>query len=174
MTKEDLIKENAILKSDLERFKTLDEQWRRELSELLDNFVYSQDRGTHQTEKKVEVCSWLKIAFLIGEFKADADYSVTLQAREELKRENAELKQRIYELERPTSYWSGHKDLKFCASKEAFDEAWFSTHPFHRIAQLMPQMWQIDAAHIAQLDPFQLLPQALSRVQLRGIGRQAL
>jgi hypothetical protein len=50
----------------------------------------------------------------------------------------------------------------------------FSPHPFHRIAQLMPQMWEVKAAYIAQLDPFELLPQALARIQLWGISRQAL
>jgi hypothetical protein len=38
----------------------------------------------------------------------------------------------------------------------------------------MTQMWDVKTAYIAQLDPFELLPEALARVQLRGIGRQAL
>jgi hypothetical protein len=35
-------------------------------------------------------------------------------------------------------------------------------------------MWDVQTAYMAQLDPFALLPEALARVQLRGIGRQAL
>jgi hypothetical protein len=38
----------------------------------------------------------------------------------------------------------------------------------------MPQMRQVEAAQIAQFDPFELRPQPLPRVQFRGIGRQAL
>ena len=34
-------------------------------------------------------------------------------------------------------------------------------------------MREIDAAQVAQLDPFELLPEALPRVELRGIGWQA-
>ena len=33
-------------------------------------------------------------------------------------------------------------------------------------------MWQIETAHITQLDPLQLGPEPLARVQLRGIGRE--
>jgi hypothetical protein len=61
------------------------------------------------------------------------------------------------------------QELKFCASKEALNQAWFATDPFHRGAQLMPQMWDVETAHIAELDPLQLSPEALTRVQLRGI-----
>lgn|GEM_PF-1159926 len=65
-----------------------------------------------------------------------------------------------------------YKDLKFRTTKEPVDEAWFAPHPFHRVAQFMPEMWDIEAAQIAQFDPFELLPEAFIRVQLRGIGRQ--
>ena len=34
-------------------------------------------------------------------------------------------------------------------------------------------MTQVETAHIPQFDPFELLPEALTRVQLRRIGRQA-
>ena len=52
--------------------------------------------------------------------------------------------------------------------------AWFSPNPFDRVTQLMPQMREIEAAHIAQLDAFELCPQALARVQFGGIRREAL
>jgi hypothetical protein len=35
-------------------------------------------------------------------------------------------------------------------------------------------MREIEATHIAQLDPFEICPEALDRVQLRGIGRKPL
>jgi hypothetical protein len=67
-----------------------------------------------------------------------------------------------------------HKDLKFCTPKEALDKTRFIPHSFHRIAQFFPSMWDIEAAYIAELNPFELLPEPLARVELRGIGRQAL
>jgi hypothetical protein len=65
--------------------------------------------------------------------------------------------------------------LKFCASEseEALDEAWFSPDPFHRSPEFAPQMREMKAA-VAQLDPFELLPDTLVRIQLWGIGRQTL
>jgi hypothetical protein len=42
-----------------------------------------------------------------------------------------------------------HKDLKVCTTAEAVDEMWFATHPFHGVAQFVPQMWDIETAHIA-------------------------
>ena len=38
----------------------------------------------------------------------------------------------------------------------------------------MRQMWEVEAAQIAQLHAFELLPESLARVQLRGVGWQAL
>lgn len=52
--------------------------------------------------------------------------------------------------------------------------AWFGPDPFHRVTQRVPQMREIDAAHVTQLDPLELLPQALARIEVGGIGRQAL
>ena len=65
-----------------------------------------------------------------------------------------------------------HKDLKFRPTKAPLDEARFAPHPFHRVAQFMSKMWGIEAAHIAQFDPFERWPEAFIRVQLGGIGRQ--
>ena len=79
-------------------------------------------------------------------------------------------------LAQPTSIvlLSGHEDLEACTSEKALENSGFSPHSFHRVAQLTTQMWDVKTAHIAQLDPFELLPEALVRIQLRGIGRQAL
>jgi hypothetical protein len=64
-----------------------------------------------------------------------------------------------------------HKDLKFCTTEEAVEETWFATHPFHGVAQFVPQMWDIKAADIASFDPLELLPEALAWIQVRGVGR---
>jgi hypothetical protein len=56
--------------------------------------------------------------------------------------------------------------------KKAFDQARFSSDPFHRVAQFYTEMRDIEAAHIAQVDPFELLPEAFTRVQLQGIAWQ--
>jgi hypothetical protein len=46
----------------------------------------------------------------------------------------------------------------------------FSLHPFHCVAQLIPQLWEVKTAQIAQPDPFNLLPEALRRI----IGQEVL
>jgi hypothetical protein len=67
-----------------------------------------------------------------------------------------------------------HKDLKFSTSKTPFNYARLSTDPFDGRTQFMMEMRQIETAEIAALDPLQVCPEALSRVQLRGIGGQTL
>jgi hypothetical protein len=67
-----------------------------------------------------------------------------------------------------------HNDLKFGASKKPFNEAWFSTDPSDGIAEFAAEMGQIGTADIAELDSLQVCPEALTRVQLRGLGWQAL
>jgi hypothetical protein len=53
------------------------------------------------------------------------------------------------------------------------EHAWFSADPLDGIAQFTPEMGEIEAAQIPQLDPFELLPETFARVQLRSIGWQA-
>jgi hypothetical protein len=50
----------------------------------------------------------------------------------------------------------------------------FSSHPFYGIAEFAAEVGDIEATHVAQLDPFELLPEALPRIQLRGIRRERL
>src|ERR687896_671541 len=71
-------------------------------------------------------------------------------------------------------YWYGRKDLKFRPSKEAGDQVWFSTDSLHRLPYFVRQMWDIEAAHMAELVPLQLLPEPFAGGQLGGIGWQAL
>ena len=61
-----------------------------------------------------------------------------------------------------------------CAGKTGFDHAQLATDPLDGVAECSPEMREIEATHIAQLDPFEMCPEALNRVQLRGVGRQPL
>ena len=47
-------------------------------------------------------------------------------------------------------------------------------NPLHGIAQFSPQMRQRQAAQVAQLNPDELWPDAFIRIQVWGIGWQAL
>ena len=67
-----------------------------------------------------------------------------------------------------------HKGLKFRTAKEAVEDTWLVPYPFDRVAQFTPEVRDREAAHLAQLDSLELLPEPLVRVQLRGIGRQTL
>lgn len=102
LTKEQLIKDKAILEAKLENRITEDNRVREVLSELLDSYEYTQEYGYSNSKiKKVLTRSWEGIAFLIGELKADANYAMCIEAREDLKVENNVLKQRIHDLEKP-------------------------------------------------------------------------
>jgi len=54
------------------------------------------------------------------------------------------------------------------------DDARFSPHPFHRIAEFMVQMPKREAAHIPEFNALQMGPEALAGIQLWGIGGEAL
>lgn len=100
-TKEALIEDIGQLEERVHRHEMNDEQRRAVLSELLDSYEWEENSYGGGRKKKVLVRDWLGIAFLIGELKADADYAMCIQAREELKRENNDLRMRIQELEQP-------------------------------------------------------------------------
>ena len=72
------------------------------------------------------------------------------------------------------SYWPDLKDLKFGASRETFDNTWFSTDPFHHITRLTPKMRDSAAAHMARLNSSELLPGTIPWVQFWGIGQEVL
>jgi hypothetical protein len=67
-----------------------------------------------------------------------------------------------------------HKDLKTSTLETAFENAWFSSHPFHGTAEFAAQVRDIEATHVAQLDAFELLPEPLARIEFGSIGRQTL
>src|SRR5882724_3144144 len=54
------------------------------------------------------------------------------------------------------------------------DDARLPPHTFDGITEFTMGMRQVNTTDVAQLHAFELLPDSLIRVQLRGIGRQAL
>lgn len=83
-TKEDLLTENATLKEKINRMEHEDFELRTEFSKILDTYTPASDTY-FVPNKKPEISSWMEIAGLIGELKADANYSCVIAAREELK-----------------------------------------------------------------------------------------
>jgi|CXWL01.1.fsa_nt_gi hypothetical protein len=82
-TKEQLIKENAVLTQKLELAKRKDEEVRENLTSIL---LYSPQVYNSYSQKP-KIMSWIDIAFNMGELRADANYSMLIDSREELKRE---------------------------------------------------------------------------------------
>ena len=54
------------------------------------------------------------------------------------------------------------------------DQARFSTDSFHNIPEAYTQIREVEATHITQLDPFQVGPQPLTRIELWRIGTEPL
>lgn len=85
-TKTDLIKEVAALKALLQNEQTRDDSRRAELSDILDN-VEIEPGSYGPRSRRVITASWVRIAFLIGELKSDANYSIMLEKMRGLERE---------------------------------------------------------------------------------------
>ncbi len=94
-TKEDLIKEVAKLTEKLEARAASDLKTRTTLSELLGSYEWENEYYGNRKTRKVVVMDWLGIAFNIGELKSDAEYSLVLSVKEELKRENEDLRMTV-------------------------------------------------------------------------------
>lgn len=100
-TKEDLIKENAELSLIIKQNEVDDLKRRTTLSGLLDSYEWKVDAWDNKKTSVIHVRDWLGISFLIGELKADADYAMCIQARDQLRNENEMLRMRIKDLEFP-------------------------------------------------------------------------
>jgi len=100
-TKEELVKENAVLNQKLEGLNAKDFEIRKELSECLDSYENVREFGYTQATQSVNVQSWLGIAYLIGELKSDADFSLNIEREKMLRQENEELRRKIHEFENP-------------------------------------------------------------------------
>jgi len=80
------------LEDQIEEFKKADKDIRRELSELLGSFSYPKMLGFSNEDKEINVKSWMGISCLIGELKADANYSILLKTNTGLREEIEKLK----------------------------------------------------------------------------------
>ncbi len=104
-TKDSLLKQNLEFSMKIGLMEATDLKMRTILSELLGSFEYttSSDYGFsgRNKDKKVDVKEWVGIAFLIGELKADADYSILISEKVSLQNQNDNLRQRIIDLETP-------------------------------------------------------------------------
>jgi hypothetical protein len=67
-----------------------------------------------------------------------------------------------------------HKDLKLGALKKPCHHPRFSTDPCDGVAEFAAEMWQIETAPMAALDPLQVGLEPFARLEFGGIGRQAL
>lgn len=94
----------AIQKAENGRLRAEDERLRRVLCDMLDHVEYTKEGYAYSnlgSKRTVVIESWEGIAFLIGELRADADYSINISRREELTRENEELKNKLNDLLSP-------------------------------------------------------------------------
>lgn len=102
-SREEILKENATLRERIEQKRLEDENVRKVLSGLLDSYEYTQEYSySNRKEQKILIRDWVGIAFLIGELKADANYSMVIETREILRREKNDLEQKLFQLQNPT------------------------------------------------------------------------
>lgn len=101
-TKEELQKEAHKWRTLYEELEKRDIITRTTLSDLLDSHEYTQEYGySSKTSKKVVVRDWLGIAFLIGELKADSNYSTLIKTNNGLVQEREMLRTEIDALKNP-------------------------------------------------------------------------
>lgn len=101
VTKEQLLKKNAELEKSIEFYKSEDTRLREVFSDLLNSYEFTQEYGFGSGKRKdLVVQSWEGIAFLIGELKSDADYSLCLEREKELKQEINRLHEHIGQMQR--------------------------------------------------------------------------
>ena len=102
ITKEELIKNNAALESEVATLKSEDLRLRETFCDLLDSAEFVQEYGFSQNrERKVVVQSWEGIAFMLGELKADAEFSLSLERERILRDEKGQLLNELSRLSNP-------------------------------------------------------------------------
>lgn len=97
----DLEKKIAVLEADIRNFEEGDTRRRTILCELLGSYVKKEPTYTYDSGPKVDVLGWMGIAFLIGKLKADANFSQLIESRNNLRRENDDLREELYKLKNP-------------------------------------------------------------------------
>lgn len=88
LKRDDLLKENAQLKERIGVWERKDEEIRKQLTQIIRYYAFD----SYTVYQKSDTLTWLQIAFHMGELRADANYAMVLQAREDLKRELDALK----------------------------------------------------------------------------------
>lgn len=113
ITKEQLLEDNAKLQEQLNNWVSVDKTRRDTFAELLGQYTEESIFG-QKVNRKADDINWYRIAFLVGELKADADYSCLLAAREDLKRQNEKLLDEIWRLQHPKPEADGPCDSRPC------------------------------------------------------------
>ena len=90
MKKEELIKKNERLESDLDIWKSDDRRLRKEFTDLLLHKVHSLYHTTDNSPM-----AWEEIFFRIGELNADANYAMLIQNKQILEEELHKLREKI-------------------------------------------------------------------------------
>ena len=96
-TRDDLIKQNAALMQQNLEISLNEEKLRAEFSKLLgpyDKRPCTEKSLFSGSDERRGVMSWSAIFFSMGELMADANYSMLIQSREEMRREIEELRQK--------------------------------------------------------------------------------
>lgn len=106
-TKEQLLAENAKLTSKLEAWEANDRKLRDDFADLLDQYEWIKEYYSYDKKKVLTNLSWHKIAFLVGELKADANYSILLEEHRRGEKQNMELMEEIHRLKNPNQECDG-------------------------------------------------------------------
>lgn len=93
--------ENTTLQERLKRMEAEDERRRNVFSDLLDNVEYTANRYLgysslpERGDRKVITAQWEEIFFMMGELKADAEYSLCLHREQEAREEANKLRRAL-------------------------------------------------------------------------------
>jgi hypothetical protein len=68
----------------------------------------------------------------------------------------------------------GHHHFTIGTTTKVSEHAWCPANPLHCVSEFLVSMGKIQATHMPSLNPCELLPEALARIQLRSLGREAL
>lgn len=100
-----LEEENITLQERLKRMEAEDERKRGVFSDLLDNVEYIDDSSFGYAprhgvgKRKVITAQWEEIFFMMGELKADANYSLCLQREQDARMEATKWKAELGRVE---------------------------------------------------------------------------
>lgn len=99
ITKENLIKQVAVLEADVKERAELNTSRRKTLGKLLGIYGEPSSASMYRSSASSEIPDWLDIAFAIGELKSDADFSIMLGEKERLAQQNQVLQMSLRDAE---------------------------------------------------------------------------